>query len=62
MGRIFKERTSVDEALRLFLENISPLRYIEEVKEFPPAIKSYIDNVTTYNNIFLTIEKYGLYS
>jgi len=31
MGRIFKERTSVDEALRLFLENISPLRHAEEV-------------------------------
>ncbi|WP_292389827.1 gephyrin-like molybdotransferase Glp [Methanosarcina sp. UBA5] len=31
MGRIFKERTSVDEALRLFLENISTLSKIEEV-------------------------------
>ncbi|AAM07435.1 TPA: molybdopterin molybdotransferase MoeA [Methanosarcina acetivorans] len=31
MGRIFKERTSVDEALQLFLENISPLRHAEEV-------------------------------
>lgn len=31
MGRIFKERTSVDEALRLFLESISPLRHTEEV-------------------------------
>jgi molybdopterin molybdotransferase len=31
MGRIFKERTSVDEALRLFLENISPIRKIEEI-------------------------------
>ena len=31
MGRIFKERTSVDEALRLFLENISPLRKTEEI-------------------------------
>ena len=31
MGRIFKERTSVDEALQLFLENILPLRHTEEV-------------------------------
>lgn len=31
MGRIFKERTSVDEALRLFLENISPIRKTEEI-------------------------------
>ncbi|KKH92566.1 molybdenum cofactor biosynthesis protein MoaA [Methanosarcina sp. 1.H.T.1A.1] len=31
MGRIFKERTSVDKALRLFLESISPLRHTEEV-------------------------------
>ncbi|MHC1756748.1 MAG: gephyrin-like molybdotransferase Glp [Methanosarcina sp.] len=31
MGRIFKERTSVDEALRLFLESISPLRHTDEV-------------------------------
>ncbi|AKB30277.1 Molybdopterin biosynthesis MoeA protein [Methanosarcina siciliae T4/M] len=31
MGRIFKERTAVNEALRLFLENISPLRHAEEV-------------------------------
>ena len=38
------------------------LRYIEEEKEFPPAIKSYINDVTTYKNIFLTIERYGLYS
>ncbi len=31
MGRIFKERTSVDEALSLFLENISPTKKIEEI-------------------------------
>ena len=31
MGRIFKERTSVDEALQLFLESISPLRHTEEL-------------------------------
>ncbi len=31
MGRIFRERTSIDEALKLFLENISPLRKIEEI-------------------------------
>src|SRR5665647_1733729 len=31
MGSIFKERTSVDEALRLFLENISPLKETEEI-------------------------------
>jgi len=31
MGRIFKERTSVDEALRLFLEHISPLKKTEEI-------------------------------
>lgn len=31
MGRIFKEQTSVDEALKLFLENISPLRKTEEI-------------------------------
>lgn len=31
MGRIFKERTSFDEALRLFLENISSLRKTEEI-------------------------------
>lgn len=31
MGRIFKERTSVDEALQLFLESFSPLRHTEEV-------------------------------
>jgi len=31
MGRIFKERTSVDEALRLFLEHISPLMKTEEI-------------------------------
>lgn len=31
MGRIFKERTPVNEALRLFLENISTLRKTEEV-------------------------------
>jgi molybdopterin molybdotransferase len=31
MGRIFKERTSVDEALKIFLENISTLRKTEEV-------------------------------
>lgn len=31
MGRIFKERTSVDAALRLFLEKISTLRKTEEV-------------------------------
>jgi molybdopterin molybdotransferase len=31
MGRIFKERTSIDEALRLFLENISPSRRTEDV-------------------------------
>lgn len=30
MGRIFKERTSVDEALQLFLKNIFPLRHTEE--------------------------------
>lgn len=31
MGRILKEQTSVDEALKLFLENISPLRKTEEI-------------------------------
>lgn len=31
MGRIFKERTSVNEALKLFLENISPLQKTEEI-------------------------------
>jgi molybdopterin molybdotransferase len=31
MGRIFKERTSVYEALRLFLEKISTLKKIEEI-------------------------------
>jgi molybdopterin molybdotransferase len=31
MGRIFKERTSVDEALKRFLEKISPLRKTEEI-------------------------------
>jgi molybdopterin molybdotransferase len=31
MGRIFKERTSVYEALRLFLENISPSRGTEDI-------------------------------
>jgi len=31
MGRIFKERTSVDEALQLFLESLSSLRRTEEV-------------------------------
>lgn len=31
MGRIFKERTSVDEALQLFLESFSSLRHTEEV-------------------------------
>jgi molybdopterin molybdotransferase len=31
MGRIFKERTSVDEALRLFLEKISALKKTEEI-------------------------------
>lgn len=31
MGRIFKERTSVDEALRLFLERISILKKTEEI-------------------------------
>ena len=31
VGRIFKERTSVDKALRLFLENISHLRKTEEI-------------------------------
>ena len=31
MGKVFKERTSVDEALRLFLERISTLRKAEEV-------------------------------
>ncbi|HHV25356.1 MAG: molybdopterin molybdotransferase MoeA [Methanosarcina sp.] len=31
MGKVFKERTSVDKALRLFLERISTLRKAEEV-------------------------------
>jgi molybdopterin molybdotransferase len=31
MGRIFKELTSVDEALKLFLENVSPVRKTEEI-------------------------------
>ena len=31
MGKIFKDRTSVDEALRRFLESISPIRRTEEV-------------------------------
>ncbi|MDI9395997.1 MAG: molybdopterin molybdotransferase MoeA [Euryarchaeota archaeon] len=31
MGRIFKERTSIDEALQLFLESFSPLRRTEEL-------------------------------
>ncbi len=31
MGRIFKDRTSVDDALRLFLENISPSGKTEEI-------------------------------
>lgn len=31
MGRIFKERTSVDEALQLFLDSFSSLRSAEEV-------------------------------
>lgn len=31
MGRIFKERTPVGEARRIFLENISPIRGFEEV-------------------------------
>lgn len=31
MGRIFKERTSVDEALQLFLESFSSLRHTEEL-------------------------------
>ncbi|MDD2614007.1 MAG: molybdopterin molybdotransferase MoeA [Methanosarcina sp.] len=31
MGKVFKERTSVDEALKLFLEHISTLRKVEEV-------------------------------
>ena len=31
MGRIFKERTSVDEALELFFESFSSLSHTEEV-------------------------------
>jgi molybdopterin molybdotransferase len=31
MGKIFKERTSVDEALKRFLENVSPLLKTEEI-------------------------------
>ena len=36
------------------------LTCIEEVNDFPPAIKTYVKDVTTYNRIFLTMEKYGL--
>lgn len=40
MSKIFKKRTSIDEALRLFLENISTLRKTEEV-----SLEACIDRV-----------------
>jgi len=51
MGRIFKERTSVDEALRLFLENISTLRKTEEVPLETCAGRVLAEAVTSERNV-----------
>lgn len=51
MGRIFKERTPVDEALRLFLENISNLRKTEEVPLEACAGRVLAEAITSERNV-----------
>lgn len=51
MGRIFKERTPVDEALRLFLENISTLRNTEEVPLEACAGRVLAEAITSGRNV-----------
>lgn len=51
MGRIFKERTSLDEALRLFLENISSLRKTEEIPIEACAGRVLAEAVTSERNV-----------
>jgi molybdopterin molybdotransferase len=51
MGRIFKERTSVDEALKLFLEHIFTLRKIEEVSLEACAGRVLAETVISERNV-----------
>ncbi len=51
MGRIFRERISVDEALRLFLENISTLRKTEEIPLEACAGRVLAEAVTSERNV-----------
>ncbi len=51
MGRIFKERTSLDEALRLFLENISSQRKTEEIPIEACAGRVLAEAVTSERNV-----------
>ncbi|HEY3361441.1 MAG TPA: gephyrin-like molybdotransferase Glp [Methanosarcina sp.] len=51
MSKIFKERTSIDEALRLFLENISTLRKTEEVPIEACTDRVLAEAVTSERNV-----------
>ena len=56
MGRTFKERTSVDEALRLFLENISTLRKEDKVHPLTVAGDGILSSVTKADGFVLVPE------
>lgn len=51
MGRIFKERTSVNEALKLFLENISPLQKTEEISLEDCTGRILVETVVSERNV-----------
>lgn len=51
MGRIFKELTSVDEALRLFLENISPVQKTEEIALETCTDRVLAENIVSERNV-----------
>jgi molybdopterin molybdotransferase len=51
MGRIFKERTLIDEALRIFLENISTTRKTEEVPLEVCTDRVLAESITSERNV-----------
>jgi len=51
MSKIFKKRTSIDEALRLFLENISTLRKTEEVSLEACTDRVLAEAITSERNV-----------
>ena len=51
MGKIFRERTPVGEARKLFLENISPIRESEEVPLEACAGRVMAEKVVAERNV-----------